>query len=252
MKEERYFYQPHAGETDLLNAEETEHALRVLRLKAGDDIVLIDGQGNFWRATIVEASKKHCRYTITETLPQKPLWNGRLHLAIAPTKMNERMEWLAEKATEIGFDELTFLDCRFSERKVIKTERIRRVVIAAVKQSHKARVPQVSELTPLRHFLNNHTAGRRFIAHCYDEPSLCPNGKPFLLDALRQGTDKHGESQEITVLVGPEGDFSTDEVAEALKAGYEPVSLGQSRLRTETAGLVAVHLMNLFASRHAV
>lgn len=252
MKEERYFYQPAAEETDLLNREEAEHALRVLRLKEGDEIFLIDGSGNFLRATITEAGKKNCRYTITEKLPQAPLWNGHLHLAVAPTKMNERMEWMAEKATEIGFDELSFLDCRFSERKVIKTERIRRVIIAAVKQSHKARVPVVNELTPFSRFLKEHREGRRFIAHCYDNPELCPNGKPFLFDTLKQIPNTDASNGNITVLIGPEGDFSTDEVKLAIEEGCEPVSLGRSRLRTETAALVAVHLMNLFATGHTL
>lgn len=252
MKEERYFYQPEAEETDLLNQEEAEHALRVLRLKEGDDIFLIDGCGNFLRATITEAGKKLCRYIITEKLPQAPMWKGHLHIAVAPTKMNERMEWLAEKATEIGFDELTFLDCRFSERKVIKTDRIRRVIIAAVKQSHKARVPKVNELTPFSRFLKEHKDGRKLIAHCYDDADLCPNGKPFLLDALKQVPTADVTGGNITVLVGPEGDFSRDEVKQAVEEGYEPVSLGRSRLRTETAALVAVHLMNLFATGHTV
>lgn len=252
MKEERYFYQPEADKTDLLNHEEAEHALRVLRLKEGDNIFLIDGCGNFLRAAITEAGKKVCRYHIIEKLPQAPLWNGHLHLAVAPTKMNERMEWMAEKATEIGFDELTFIDCRFSERKVIKTDRIRRVIVAAVKQSHKARVPEVNELTPFKRFLNEHQEGRRLIAHCYEDEELCPNGKPFLLDALKQIPKTDATNGNITVLIGPEGDFSRDEVKQAVEEGYEPVNLGRSRLRTETAGLVAVHLMNLFATGHTI
>ena len=142
------------------------------------------------------------------------------------------MEWLAEKATEIGFDELTFLNCRFSERKVIKTERVEKIVVSAVKQSLKARKPVVNEMTDFRRFMEREFTGQKFIAHCYE------GEKPLLRDVLRKDED-------AVVLIGPEGDFSPEEVALAAEEGFQAVSLGKSRLRTETAALVVVHLMNL-------
>ena len=136
MKEERFFYDPQiSGE---LPQEEAHHAVKVLRLQVGDEIRLMDGKGIFYRATITAATSHRCLYQIEETEPQEPAWQGHLHLAMAPTKLMDRVEWFAEKATEIGFDELTFLDCQFSERRVVKEERIDKILISAVKQSHKA------------------------------------------------------------------------------------------------------------------
>ena len=146
MKEVRYFYVPDAANQVELPAEEATHALRVLRLKGGDEIFLMDGEGFFYRAEVTAASSKRCLYEIKENMPQQRAWKGHIHLAIAPTKMMERIEWMAEKATEIGFDELSFLNCQFSERKVVKTPRIDKIVISAVKQSHKAWKPVVNEL----------------------------------------------------------------------------------------------------------
>ena len=144
----------------------------------------------------------------------------------------DRTEWFAEKATEIGFDELTFLNCRYSERKVIKTERIHKILVSAIKQSLKARLPQLNEMTDFNRFIRQPFTGQKFIAHCYE------GEKQLLKDCLQRGED-------ALVLIGPEGDFSEEEVQEALAHGFRPISLGPSRLRTETAALVACHLMNL-------
>ena len=136
MKEVRFFFDPQvSGE---LPEDEARHAVRVLRLEAGDEVWLMDGRGSFYRARLTAASNHHCRYELLEAMPQPAAWQGHLHLAMAPTKLNERTEWMAEKATEIGFDELTFLNCQFSERRAIKTERIEKIIVAAMKQSHKA------------------------------------------------------------------------------------------------------------------
>jgi 16S rRNA (uracil1498-N3)-methyltransferase len=160
-------------------------------------------------------------------------------LAVAPTKSIDRTEWLAEKATEIGFDRLTLLDCVFSERRVVNLERMERILLSGVKQSHKLNIPQLDGITKFSEFIRQPFAGRKFIAHCYEQADLNPDGRPFLLDALK------GSQEDTLVMVGPEGDFSVDEVRAALDAGYTPISLGESRLRTETAALVAVHLMNI-------
>lgn len=179
-------------------------------------------------------------------MPQQRAWKGHIHLAIAPTKMMERIEWMAEKATEIGFDELSFLNCQFSERKVVKTPRIDKIVISAVKQSHKAWKPVVNELVSFKEFIQTPRPGRKFICHCYEEVEK----KDFFTEISGiQNADAPvapvASDADITVLVGPEGDFSIDEVRLALENGYESVSLGTSRLRTETAGLVAVHMAHI-------
>lgn len=236
MKEVRFFYDPlMSGE---LPAEEAHHATKVLRLGVGDELMLVDGQGCFYRATITASTGHRCAYRIEESMPQKPAWTGHLHLAVAPTKMMDRVEWLAEKATEIGFDELTFLDCQFSERRVVKEDRIDKILVSAMKQSHKAWKPQLNGMLKFRDFIRQEREGDKFICHCYEESDIGDGDKPILFDVLREGVP-------TTVLVGPEGDFSVDEVRLALQNGYRSVTLGRSRLRTETAALVAVHMMQM-------
>lgn len=236
MKEARYFYVPQAAEHTELPADEAVHALRVLRLQAGDELFLMDGAGHFYRAEVTTASSKHCLYSILETISPPKEWAGHIHLAIAPTKMMERIEWMAEKATEVGFDELSFVGCKFSERKVINTARVDRIVVSAVKQSRKPYKPVVNDLVSFRDFVSAPRTGRKFIAHCYDEIA-----RTDLFDQLCQ----QGDGDDITVMVGPEGDFSVDEVRLAMEHGFEPVSLGNFRLRTETAGLMAVAMAQL-------
>lgn len=226
------FYTPDIETSHELPEEEAAHALRVLRLQPGDEVMLTDGKGNFHRARISLAAHKRCLVDLLETLPQPPLWSGHLHIALAPTKNMDRTEWFAEKATEIGIDELTFLNCRYSERKVLKTERIAKILISAVKQSLKARVPRLNEMTDFQTFVRQPFQGQKFIAHCHE------GEKTPLKDAVRKG-------EEAVVLIGPEGDFSEEEVRMAEEAGFIPVSLGPSRLRTETAALVACHILNL-------
>ena len=241
MKESRYFYVPDAAQQRELPADECQHAIRVLRLKVGDELFLMDGVGNYYRAEVTEASSHHCCYEIVETLPQEHQWTGNVHLAIAPTKMMDRMEWMTEKVTEIGIDELTFLDCQFSERQVVKLPRIEKIVVSAVKQSHKAWMPVVHEMTAFKTFISQPREGRKYIAHCYEEIP-----RSSLFDALGQEST---DAEDVTVLLGPEGDFSLDEVRQAVAAGYQSVHLGQSRLRTETAGLSAVMMMQLSKSK---
>lgn len=237
MKEIRFFYDPQiSGE---LPEDEAKHATRVLRLSAGDELLLMDGNGIFFRAEITVADNHQCLYRILEDMPQERAWEGHIHLAMAPTKLNDRVEWFAEKATEIGMDELSFLDCRFSERRIIKCERIDKILISAVKQSHKAWKPVLNEMTSFERFVKAERKGDKFICHCYDQEDIEEGTeKPFLMDVLKRGVAS-------TVLIGPEGDFSVDEVKLALQHGYRSVSLGTSRLRTETAALVAVHMMQL-------
>ncbi len=275
MKEQRFFYTP-SPEAAQLPTDEAQHALRVLRLGMGDEIFLMDGCGTFHRAVITEASNHHCRYRILESQPQQPEWSGAIHLAVAPTKNMDRMEWLAEKATEVGIDRLSLLDCRFSERHVVKNERIDKILVAAMKQSHKAWKPQLDEMTPFHKFIARpDLPAQRFIAHCYkdihkeeaipladESSSFSKHSAPSLAGCQEDGTIKcsgwtgsGGESPFLLdllqprtpalVLIGPEGDFSIDEVRAAEATGFRSISLGTSRLRTETAALIAVHMMRL-------
>lgn len=237
MKETRFFYVPNAGQENEMPTEEALHALRVLRIKSGDEINLMDGVGNFYRAEVTLAATKRCLYEVKEVLPQQPAWHGHVHLAIAPTKVMDRIEWMVEKATEIGFDELSFLNCKFSERKTMRTVRLDKIVISAVKQSHKAWKPIVNQMVSFKEFIAQPRKGRKFICHCYEEFE-----KVDLMTELQKPFD---EDADVTVLVGPEGDFSVDEVKLAIANGYESASLGTSRLRTETAGLMSVAMANL-------
>lgn len=226
------FYTPDILTNNELPDEEAGHCLRVLRLTTGDKITLTDGKGSFYEAEIAAHTNKRCTVNILSSSLQEPLWTGHLHIALAPTKNMDRMEWLVEKITEIGVDEISFLNCRFSERKVIKLERIQKIVVSAIKQSLKARLPILNEMTNFADFVNRDFVGQKFIAHCYEQD------KKILKDELNAGSD-------AVVLIGPEGDFSEEEVDMAMKQGFVPISLGPSRLRTETAALVACDIMNL-------
>mgnify|MGYP000791233915 FL=1 len=198
----------------------------------GDEILLTDGKGFFYKAAISRAHPKHCEVSILESWRQPALWNSRIHVAVAPTKNMDRMEWFAEKATEIGIDAITCLHCRFSERKEVKTSRLEKILISAMKQSQKATLPQLEGMTDFKTFVGRPFKGRKFIAHCED-------GKKTLLKRA------YHPGEDVLVLIGPEGDFSPEEIHLALENGFEPISLGESRLRTETAALVACHTIHV-------
>lgn len=230
------FYCPDI-QTDMeLPEEEAGHCIRVLRMKEGDRLRLTDGKGSFYDAVISAVSGKRCMVHIEGIEEQEPLWNGHLHIAVAPTKQMDRNEWFVEKAVEIGVDEITFLKTDHSERDVIKMERIEKIAVSAMKQSQKATLPILNGMTSFKSFVGRVFEGDRFIAHCE------PGSKVNLKDVIVPGHD-------ALVLIGPEGDFSPAEIDMALKAGFKPVSLGPSRLRTETAALVAVHIMDLAGQR---
>jgi 16S rRNA (uracil1498-N3)-methyltransferase len=231
MSELPLFYAPDIESLPELPEEEAAHALRVLRLKEGDGLRLTDGRGNFYEAFIRRAHPKHCELEVGRPIPAGRLWPFRLHIAVAPTKNLDRMEWFCEKATEIGIDEITLLDCRFSERRELKTARLEKILVSAMKQSQKARLPQLHGMTSFASFLNQPFEGQKFIAHCRE------GEKAELKEALQGGN--------VLVLIGPEGDFSAEEVAEAGSRGFQPVALGKSRLRTETAALYACFAAHL-------
>lgn len=236
MKEMRFFYVPDAQQQTELPPDEAMHAMRVLRLKGGDEMFLMDGKGNYYRAEVTIAATHHCYYQIKECMPQDPQWKGHIHLAIAPTKTLDRIEWMMEKATEVGVDEISFLNCQFSERRLLKTTRLEKIAISAMKQSHKAWKPVLNDMEHLKRFLELPRKGKKYIAHCYNEIP-----RTYLFDELLKNED----DEEVTVMIGPEGDFSIEEVKECIEKGYQSVHLGESRLRTETAGLVAALMMQL-------
>ncbi len=226
------FYTPNIKNESFLSEEESRHAVRVLRLTAGDTIELVDGAGGFYKAEITNPHPRHCEFKIVESVKNPDERNYRLTIAIAPTKNIDRLEWFIEKCTEIGIDEIIPILCRYSERKNIKPERLEKIIISAAKQSYKAEFPKLKPMISMEELLETAGSSQKFIAHCYDDP------KTSLKQALRPG-------QDILILIGPEGDFSREEVDRAIAAGFTAVSLGTARLRTETAGIVACHTVAL-------
>lgn len=227
------FYTPDLqGLTYRLNNEESKHCIKVLRLKEGDLVHLIDGKGSLFEAKITDANHKACVLQIISETREYGKRDFRIIIAIAPTKNMDRFEWFLEKATEIGVDEIIPIICQHSERKEIKLERLEKVAVAAMKQSYKAYMPVLSEAIPFKMLLNRAFNGEKCIAHCEE-------GERKLFKY--QITPK----KEVLILIGPEGDFSKEEIKLAVDAGFVPVSLGDSRLRTETAGVVACHTVHL-------
>lgn len=226
------FYQPAIPNgTMCLTEEESRHAIKVLRMAVGDELKLTDGKGSFYKARITEAHQKRCGFEILseEKLAPYPIYR---HVAIAPTKNIDRIEWFVEKAVEFGIDRITPLLCDHSERRVIKTERLERKAISAMKQSLKAWMPQIDKLTKFSDLVNDSEADIKLIA-------FVDQHNPELMQDQITTEGRH------LILIGPEGDFSNEEVAKALDQGFMKVSLGPSRLRTETAGIAAIHLLNL-------
>lgn len=221
------FYAPHIeNKLSQLDVEESRHLLTVLRRQVGDRLQLTDGKGFFYEAEIAESGKKQALVRILKTTASpEPL--ARLHIAIAPTKQIDRFEWFLEKATEIGIQEITPLRCKRSERTNIRQDRLEKILVSAMKQSLQSRLPTLRPLTTFSEFLKNIREPQRFIAWCPEEPP------PHLNKLLQPATD-------TLLLIGPEGDFTPDEVVLAQEKGFLPVNLGPTRLRTETAGLVAV------------
>lgn len=210
-----------------LPEEESGHCVRVLRLREGDELHITDGRGTLYRAEVEEAHHKHCTIRIVEEHHEWEKRPYRLTVAVAPTKNIDRIEWFVEKATESGIDRIVPILCDHSERKVIKEERLEKIAVSAMKQSLKAYKPQIAPLTPIRALLAEPFEGVKLIAHCEEDME-----RVFMGDVIHKGED-------VMVLIGPEGDFSREEIEAARKAGFREISLGQSRLRTETAALAA-------------
>ncbi|WP_338376563.1 16S rRNA (uracil(1498)-N(3))-methyltransferase [uncultured Flavobacterium sp.] len=228
------FYNPDIKSTDTFfqfDKEESKHIIKVLRKKGGDTIFITNGKGNLFHSEITLESEKKCEVKIVkiDTFDSKKY---HLHIAIAPTKMNDRLEWFLEKATEIGIHEITPIICDHSERKIFKIDRAEKIIQAAMKQSNQFYLPKINEPISLVDFLKNESNSLKFIAHCEE------NKKDLFKNSFKP-------NQNVLILIGPEGDFSSKEITLALKNNFIPVSLGNTRLRTETAGVVACHTVAL-------
>lgn len=229
------FYAPDILTDPILPASDSQHCIRVLRMRQGDCIEVIDGRGNKYSCRIADANAHKTAVEIIGSETISPAWNYNITVAVAPTKNIDRMEWLVEKLTEIGVNRIVPLLCRHSERKEIKTDRLERIAVSAMKQSLKATLPQIDAMTPVDDIISASLPGQRFIAYC--DRSI---PRRILTKEITPGTD-------ATILIGPEGDFDPVEIHGALEAGFIPVSLGDNRLRTETAALVAcdtIHIIN--------
>jgi 16S rRNA (uracil1498-N3)-methyltransferase len=224
------FYNPNITENDTtfhFDKDESRHIVKVLRKKVGDNIHITNGKGWLFKAELTLADVKHCTVAIvSKVLQAKRHYN--LHLAVAPTKMNDRYEWFLEKATEIGINEITPIICDNSERKIVKLERFEKIIQSAMKQSLQCYLPKLNPPVTFKDFVTEDKTHQKFIAHCEetDKKSLKSQLKP---------------NEDCTILIGPEGDFSTKEITLAIQQNYSPIMLGNTRLRTETAAIVACH-----------
>ena len=226
------FYTPDiSSNLYILNEEESKHCSKVLRLTKGDTIYLIDGRGGLYKAEIIDVGKKEVKLQVLETFKEHGKRNHHLHIVIAPTKNIDRLEWFLEKATEIGIDEITPIICDRSERKIVKEDRLEKVITSAVKQSLTAYHPKLNPTVSFQNFIKQNLLGNKLIAHCMD------GDKSFINQHITP-------QQSYIILIGPEGDFSPQELNIALHNGYKPVTLGNTRLRTETAALAACFEVN--------
>lgn len=226
------FYAPDLLATHELPEEESGHAIRVLRHQVGDEIEVVDGQGTWFHCRITVAHAKHCGVEILSSTPDKH-WNYSVEMVVAPTKNLDRMEWFLEKATEMGLDRFIPIKSRFSERKELKVDRMKKIAVSAMKQSLKATLPGIDEMTDIKTVLEEPFDGQKFIAHCTDnEP------RQLLSHLVKPGAN-------VRILIGPEGDFCPEEVQLAINNNYIPISLGEQRLRTETAALASVHTIHV-------
>jgi len=227
------FYNPDINQDyHTFSKQESQHCIKVLRKKNNDIIHLVDGKGTLYTAKIIDENPKACKIEITHKQEQYKKQNHYLHIAIAPTKNNDRLEWFLEKATEIGIDEITPIICYRSERKVVKIERLNKILVSAMKQSLKAYLPKLNEPISYKEFILKEFNGNKFIANCFN-----PNRKEL--------NDYNLNESKNLILIGPEGDFTEQEILQANENKYLSVKLGNNRLRTETAALVACHTINL-------
>ncbi len=232
------FYAPDIASNPTLPEADSQHCVRVLRMHEGDSVQVVDGLGRRYHCTIAVAHNKRTLLAVERVEEQPRVWPADIAVAVAPTKHIDRMEWLVEKLVEIGVDRITPLRCARSERKEINAERLRKIAVSAMKQSLKALLPRVDDMTPISQYLAEPSAAgeQRFVGYC-DESVV---ERRLLARAYTPGAP-------VRILIGPEGDFSPAEISEALAAGYTAVTMGDNRLRTETAALVGcdtIHIAN--------
>jgi 16S rRNA (uracil1498-N3)-methyltransferase len=225
-----FYSQNIIGATGILDELESHHCIKVLRLKFGDEICVVDGKGGYFEGNITIEDSRACGFNIKKSNLEFGKRNYRLHIAIAPTKNIERFEWFLEKATEIGIDEITPIICQRSERKTLREDRLEKVITSAMKQSIKAYHPVFHLITSIDKFMEKKVSGNKLIAHCHD------GIRHDLIKTEPSGND-------FTILIGPEGDFSEREIDLAIEKGFLPISLGSSRLRTETAGVASCQII---------
>lgn len=226
------FYSPDIKESLSLGPEEAHHCVKVLRKKSGDHIFVTDGKGHRYECEIITADTRNLSLRVINEESVDKGWHHRFILAVAPTKNSDRMSWLVEKATEIGIDEICFVDCRYSERRHLNIERLKKNAISAMNQSLKVYLPEVKDMVPLKSIVN--LPGEKYFGYC----DSAFERKEFV-------NEYHGG--DVVIAIGPEGDFDAKEVSMLTEAGYLPVTFGTARLRTETAalyGLTAVHIIN--------
>ncbi len=231
------FFCPDILKSPVLPEQESQHCVKVLRTREGETLTVTDGKGFFYDCELVQAHPKQCIVAIRHQSEIPVNRHFALHIAFAPSKQMDRNEWFVEKATEIGIDRFTPLVCRHSERKEIKQERLQKVVVAAMKQSLQAYLPEIEKTTRFEELIERPFQGRKFIAHCHDLP------KKQLASSYKKG-------ENALILIGPEGDFSEEEVNRAVGLGFEPVSIGGTRLRSETASLVSMHIIHVINNIH--
>ena len=229
------FYCPDMESVPVLPESDSKHAVRVLRMHEGDLLQVIDGRGHAFDCRLTAA---HPKKAVLEIIAKRDMplpWDYCITVAVAPTKSMDRMEWMVEKLTEIGINRIVPLKCEHSERKDIKTERLKKVAVAAMKQSLKSVLPQIDEMTPMRDFLTRQHPDQKFIAYCDD------------IHQRQELACRYIAGKSATILIGPEGDFSPDEIRAAIESGFQPITLGANRLRTETAALVAVDTCHILS-----
>lgn len=226
------FYKSDIQENTTLSEQESKHCIRVLRMQQGDLLQIVDGKGGLYTCEIIDPHYKRCAIKIVEEIQEFEKRDYYIHIAIAPTKNLDRMEWFMEKCVEIGVNEVSFLYCQHSERKVLKLERLEKIAVSAMKQSLKAYLPKLNELTPFNQFVTKNKQSSKMIAHLEEDERNS-------IQSLQHS------QQDYCILIGPEGDFSVEEIQQAYEHGFKAVTLGNSRLRTETAGIVACHSLNL-------
>jgi len=228
------FYTPDITDSPVyvLSEEESRHCSKVLRLSTGDQVYLVDGRGGLYEAEISAESKRNVTLSIIKVTRNHQQRNYHIHIAIAPTKNIDRIEWFLEKATEMGIDEITPIIAERSERKIIKEERLEKVITSAVKQSLQAYHPKLNPAISFTQFLKQENDSQKMIAHCIDDQK-----RVFMKEVVQL-------NGRYLILIGPEGDFSPQEIQMALDAGFTPITLGNTRLRTETAGLAACFELN--------